>query len=369
MKLLKKIGKWVLIFLGAIIGILLILLLIIRINSSGKEEPFVDENGNVLTNSIAMHKNMMINGVPQRITIRGKDKNNPVLLIVHGGPGAPILPVIYKLTGVDLEDLFTVCYWDQRGAGLAYNDSIPNSSITLSNIIDDGLQLSKYLKETFNKDKIYIEGLSWGTAVAAYMVQKKPELYHAYIGSGLMANQSLSEELSYDFAMSEAEKYNDTLSITQLKQIGRPPYSNNVNNTATEAFEIERSIVMKYAPLQLDTNYSFLKDMFMDNGLTFKEKFTDMLNSPESYYPASKILESTAIDMNLMRDIPEFKVPVYIFQGDNDHFTETSVAKAYFDSIVAPSKKWFLFENGTHGVQLEYPEKYRSLYINEILKK
>ena len=75
---------------------ILVVLLVIRINSSGEEEPFLDEQGNVLPNSIAMHEDMTINGVPQRITIRGKDKNNPVLLIVHGGPGAPILPVIYK---------------------------------------------------------------------------------------------------------------------------------------------------------------------------------------------------------------------------------------------------------------------------------
>jgi pimeloyl-ACP methyl ester carboxylesterase len=109
--------------------------------------------------------------------------------------------------------------------------------------------------------------------------------------------------------------------------------------------------------------------MFLDNGLTFREKFSDMISNPGSYYPASKILESTAINMNLLRDIPELKVPVYILQGDNDHFTEMSVAKTYFDSLVAPSKKWYLFENGTHGVQIEYPEKYRSIYMNEILKK
>ncbi len=354
--------------MGAIVGIILILLLIIQINSSGNEEPFLDGQGNVLPNSIAMHENMTLNGVPQRVTIRGKDMNNPILLMVHGGPGAPILPVFYKLLNVDLEDLFTVCYWEQRGSGLAYNDSIPDSSITLNQIVDDGLELSNYLKKTFKKDKIYIEGTSWGTAVGALMVQKKPELFHAFIGSGLMANQSLSGKLSYNFVMTEAQKRNDTVSINQLKQIGKPPYSNNSSNGITEAFEIERTIVLKYAPLKLETDFKFIKNMFLNNGLTFKEKFTDMINNPESYYPASKILESTAININLIRDIPEWKVPVYILQGDNDHFTETSVAKAYFDSIVAPSKKWFLFKNGTHGVQIEYPEKYRSIYINEILK-
>ncbi|PHN92594.1 hypothetical protein CSC80_16755 [Maribacter sp. 6B07] len=160
MKIIKKIGKWFLVLLGALVAFILVVLLVIRINSSGEEEPFLDEQSNVLPNSIAMHEDMTINGVPQRITIRGKDKNNPVLLIVHGGPGAPILPVIYKLTGIDLEDIFTVCYWDQRGSGLAYNDSVPDSAITLNQIVDDGLQLSEHLKETFKKDKIYIEGLS-----------------------------------------------------------------------------------------------------------------------------------------------------------------------------------------------------------------
>ena len=154
MKILKKIGKWFLVLLGAFVAFILVVLLIIRINSSGNEEPFLDEKGNVLANSIAMHEDMTINGVSQRITIRGKDKDNPVLLIVHGGPGYPLLPVFYKLTEADLEDIFTVCYWDQRGSGLAYNDSIPDSSISLTQIVDDGLELGDYLKQKLNKDKI-----------------------------------------------------------------------------------------------------------------------------------------------------------------------------------------------------------------------
>lgn len=105
MKILKKIGKWTLVLLGTVVGFILILLLIVRINSSGIEEPFMNENGELIPNSIAMHEDMIINDVPQRITIRGKDLTNPVLLIVHGGPGAPILPVVYRLTGIDLEDI------------------------------------------------------------------------------------------------------------------------------------------------------------------------------------------------------------------------------------------------------------------------
>src|SRR5210317_252207 len=151
MKILRKLGKWILILIGSIISLILIILLIIRINSSGVEEPFLGENGNVLPNSIAYHEDMVINGAPQRVTVRGKDINNPVLLRVTGGPGAFHYPAANKIIGNDLEDLFTVCYWDQRGAGPAYNSSIPESTITLDQIVEDGLTVTEFLIKKFNK--------------------------------------------------------------------------------------------------------------------------------------------------------------------------------------------------------------------------
>lgn len=200
------------------------------------------------------------------------------------------------------------------------------------------------------------------------MVQKKPELFHAYIGIGKMANQPISEQLTYDFVMAEAQKQNDTISINQLKRIGRPPYPNKSNVEMAHTCDIQGMIVVKYAPPHLNIGFNFIKQMLLDNGLTFSEKLAPMINNPEQVYLAYKILWPTCFNVNLMRDIPEWKVPVYILQGDNDHFTETTLAKACFDSIKAP-KKWYLFENATHPVQFEYPEKYRSIYINDIMEK
>jgi hypothetical protein len=44
----------------------------------------------------------------------------------------------------------------------------------------------------------------------------------------------------------------------------------------------------------------------------------------------------TCFNTNLMRDVPEWKVPIYIMQEENDPFTETALAKAYFDCIIVP---------------------------------
>src|ERR1700744_4916828 len=54
-----------------------------------------------------------IGGIEQWVQIRGEDRNNPVLLFVHGGPGSSTLPMSSGWR--DWEKHFTIVQWDQRG--------------------------------------------------------------------------------------------------------------------------------------------------------------------------------------------------------------------------------------------------------------
>jgi hypothetical protein len=47
-----------------------------------------------------------INGVDQWITVRGQKKSNPVILIVHGGPGSTYTP--FNVFLLDWEKYFTI---------------------------------------------------------------------------------------------------------------------------------------------------------------------------------------------------------------------------------------------------------------------
>src|SRR6266540_6169595 len=57
-----------------------------------------------------------IGGIEQWVTIRGWDRDNPVLLFLHGGPGDVTNPWSFALFA-PWEEHFTVVQWDQRGAG------------------------------------------------------------------------------------------------------------------------------------------------------------------------------------------------------------------------------------------------------------
>jgi pimeloyl-ACP methyl ester carboxylesterase len=202
-----------------VLGVIIITLAILLYMSPGKTSPITDASGNKIPNSIAVIENPEINGVEQSIIIRGENKNNPVLLFVHGGPGMATFPFI-KEQFKGMEKLFTVCYWDQRGAGKSYTGNIP--SMTLEQLTEDGAEVSRYLIKKFNKQKIYLLGHSWGSFLGSFIIHKHPELFSAYIGIGQVANTLPSEQRSYQFVLAEAKKRNNDGLLKELEALKMP---------------------------------------------------------------------------------------------------------------------------------------------------
>jgi len=66
-------------------------------------------------NGIVEQHFVKIGGIDQWIQLRGEDRANPVLLVLHGGPGWP--NAVFTLPLRPWEQHFTVVQWDHRGAG------------------------------------------------------------------------------------------------------------------------------------------------------------------------------------------------------------------------------------------------------------
>jgi len=149
-------------------------------------------------NSISELIELELNGRKQWISLRGWDKNNPVLLFLAGGPGGTQMAAVrHEL--MELEKHFVVVNWDQPGSGKSYYaDKIKN--ITLETYIEDGYVLTKYLKDRFSKDKIYLIGESWGSALGIFLAHKYPQSYHAFIGTGQMIDFVETERMDYAMA-------------------------------------------------------------------------------------------------------------------------------------------------------------------------
>jgi len=156
-------------------------------------------------NSISVLEKVEINGTKQQIMIRGHDINNPVIVYVHGGPGCPETPYAAKYQKL-LEKDFTVVHYDQRGSGKSYHFNEDYSNLTTDLLVEDLLELTDYIADRFDKEKVILVGYSFGTYLATKAAHKAPEKYEAYIGIGQVSNIQESEIDNLKYTISEAKK-------------------------------------------------------------------------------------------------------------------------------------------------------------------
>jgi pimeloyl-ACP methyl ester carboxylesterase len=318
------------------------------------------------SNGISSLEEITLGDLKQWIFIRGTDQNNPVLLFLHGGPGAPLLGMSSsRKYDAELIKHFTIVHWDQRGAGKSFNSDIPVDSMTLDRFVEDCNELIDYLRNRFHTQKVFIVAHSGGTVIGIKTAYKYPEKIHAYVGVAQVINEYEQQKVSYDFLVEEAEKSGDVGRQNAIKAIGPPPYE------SPKKFLEMAGYVDKYGGFMHSKS---MKDLII---LTF-----NFLTSPEySLSEGIRTFRNKGFDftinamweelknVNLTKEIQSIKVPIYFFEGKYDVTTPTVVVEKFYDNLDAEKgKKLFIFENSGHMPMMEEKERYEELLINIVLK-
>ena len=74
------------------------------------------------------------------------------------------------------------------------------------------------------------------------------------------------------------------------------------------------------------------------------------------------------MNFNAFVDVPELKIPVYFIVGEHDYTCCASLQKEYCESINAPKKKIYIFENSAHSPIYEEYQRGKEV-IAEIKKE
>lgn len=360
--LARKVGRIMWIFLSIFLAFIFVLTGILFAMSPGTPEPFRDENGNPLLNSIAEKTFINVNGVQQGMFIQGKDTNNPVLLYLHGGMPDYFLKQKYP-TG--LEEIFTVVWWEQRGTGLSYSDDISKESITQEQLIADTLEVTNYLRKRFHQDKIYLMGHSGGTFFGIQAAAQHPELYRAYIGVAQISNTLKSETLAYDYMLAQFKARGDTDMVRKLEATpvtlagGVPAEYHMVRDIAMHKLGIGTAHDMRSIVTGL------LIPSFTFREYTLAEKFQLWRGKARN---GISILWTTTLKTDLSQQVTEFEIPIYFFEGVYDYTCNYGVAREYFDALHAPVKGFYTFENSAHSPIFEEPEKSNRILTEDVLR-
>lgn len=128
----------------------------------GRTRPFRTATGDVVPESVAEVGYCRLGGVDQWVLIRGRDLANPPLIHLHGGPGFSETR-FFRHFNAELEDRFTVVYWDQRCAGKSFHRGVPRPSMTVEQFLTDLDDLVEMVCARVGRQQVVLHGHSWGS--------------------------------------------------------------------------------------------------------------------------------------------------------------------------------------------------------------
>lgn len=307
------------------------------------------------SNGVERLERVHVGGIDQWVSIRGRNTRNPIVLVIHGGPGYVLMPESWWMSR-DWEEYFTVVHWDLRGAGktLLINDPAKLApTMSLARSVADAEEMVGWLRKEFGKPKVFVLAHSAGTYVGLQLALHHPNWLYAYIGVGQMADMPESERRGWAFAMDGARRSGNAQAIQELQSIA--PYFASGHPSPLKDLYIQRKWVGYFGGVM-----AYRHDNDADSDLVkLSPDFT--LEELQHIYDGNKFAEGFLLadlvdgDWSVTRSL---QCPLFLFEGRHDYNASSEVAWEWFQQVRAPAKKFVWFEDSGHMPMTEEPGKF-----------
>lgn len=411
MKRLLKILKWIGIILLALIVILLIVRFIRKMIYNRTPDGGINETMYI-----------DVNGQEQWINIYGEDRDNPVMLYLHGGPGNATSFGDWIILRKLAKD-YTVVNWDQRDSGKTLIHDPKDTEITSELMRSDIDIVADYVLDYMGKEKLTILGMSWGTMYGGDYALRHPEKTECVIelslvdviikqrtiikamreyASGSKDFRSIVDEYGYDvfFESLNLSDEPDFYDLLRVQQEGRlcsylewtendPKYRKLAEQIDPENYlawymdqdnpqlrercmeeykKYELPLVEKY-PDKLKSNESFfdtdinlIKAVFFNPYYTLGDWTKFSYDSPKYHTAMNSLFEDFTLENRT-----DYEMPFYVLESNRDENDIGGCMKQYFDSVSAPDKD-FRYIDGTHMSTMLHSEEL-ARFVHEIADK
>jgi pimeloyl-ACP methyl ester carboxylesterase len=301
-------------------------------------------------NPIVEQRFVEVGGIDQWIQIRGEDRDNPVLLVLHGGPGWP--NAVFTLPLRPWERHFTVVQWDHRGTGktLGRNGKAGSGPMTFDQRVADAVEVIEFLRRHLGVDKVVVLAESMGTLTGLPLAKRRPDLVAALVVTDLYVDMAANEAGKWQLTRERLQAAGNAKGVAALEGIGPDPARWDLaawNTNMAWAFrtnvptpKLDRRLLF---PLALSSPIYSLRDLAS-------------LFSGFQWSTGQMLTEIKAYDARRLG--PRFEVPFFLFQGERDVITLTSLATDYFQEVQAPTKGLALIPDAGHFAAFTQPDRF-----------
>ena len=303
-----------------------------------------------------------LGGARQAVSVRGSDRANPLLLILHGGPGVSAVPTAWSYQR-PWEDYFTVVHWDQRGAGRSFALEDPatiTATMTLDRYRDDAIELIALLCERYSQNKVVVMGQSWGTAVGLAVSECRSDLLHAYVGVGQIINFRAAEAINLEATLAHARALKHVEAIGELESLGRYP--------GAGPFNPAKALLLRKWDSRFGTaafNRDGLGFCMQSEILSPVYGIADLQVCREAAVFSMEAIADTLMELDFS-SLKRLDVPVIIMHGRHDALCPLSLVENWFEVLDAPAKHLIRFTNSAHVPHIEQPGRFFQAIIDYV---
>lgn len=304
-----------------------------------------------------------IGGIDQWVQLRGASRTHPILLYLHGGPGMPAMPFAYDVLR-NWETRYIVVHWDQRNAGKTLTSNGVQDDVSLEQHVGDGLEIVAELRRRFPNNRLVLFGQSWGTALAIEMLRRGGFDCAAYVANGQVSDFLKAERYGYETVLTEARRLNDQETVEKLLRYEDYPHVEPLAPAlgAVRAAEFKLGFAHHGDP---GIMLCLLWRAFQSPDYGWR----DLLSLQNR--------KAQAVSLRLaLNELPHFAeraagavlpCPIIVTGGEFDLFTPTPMARAFFETLQAPTKLFIDLPGVAHFGPNEAPEAFDAILLDTVL--
>lgn len=305
-----------------------------------------------------------IGGIGQWISIRGRDRRNPVLLVIHGGPGYVSTPLAWWVSR-DWEEFFTVVHWDQRAAGRTHLLTDPDAvapTLTLERMYADTEEVVTWLRGTLDRERIFVLGHSWGTYLGLRLAHQRPDWLHAYVGVAQVTDMRENERRNWRVILDKARRTGNAQAVAELEALA--PYAAPGREVPMEHIYTQRRWGEKLGGTLAHRDSNGAESALARLSPDYSDDESRRMWDGNAFAAPHLFREIIDIDSSDMR---RFDVPLFLFLGRHDTIAHPGLVAEWFEDVDAPGKHVTWFEQSAHSPMSEEPGRFLLTLVRQLL--
>jgi proline iminopeptidase len=273
-----------------------------------------------------------LSGSSQWITLRGRRRDNPAMLILSG-PGVAFSRLAPLFSPWETD--FTLVQWDQPA----------EPPLSLERLVADAAAAIEVTRVRLGQDKLVVLGLSGGSVVGLMLARRRPDLLSAYVGSGQFVDYARQDTLSYRAVLDQARTANDVAAVAELEALGPPPWP----DAESDAIVSRRAGALTAAEQAAFTPDLAAAIQTPPAGAAYVRPGAAPADPRARAMAAYGLLRAELKAFDARRLGARYEVPIQFIQGAQDVYSVTSEVLAYAAEIIAPRTAVAVIEGGGHS--------------------